>query len=107
MTSSQSGSEGVITECSFAGEGHRKVRAHLRREQQLRVCKNRVLRLMRNAGLPRSQRVAKRGPPRMHDGKVITDAPNLRWGTDATMAWTREDGWVWVFVLVDDYTDEA
>jgi putative transposase len=98
---------GVITECSFAGEGHRKVRAHLRREQQLRVGKNRVLRLMRNADLLAPQRAAKRRRPRVHDGRVITDAPNLRWGTDATMAWTREDGWVWVFVLVDHYTDEA
>ena len=41
----------VITTSSFAGEGHRKVRAHLRREHQLCVGKNRVLRLMRNAGL--------------------------------------------------------
>ena len=69
--------------------------------------KNRVLRLMRNAGLLAPQRAAKRRRPRVHDGRVITDAPNLRWGTDATMAWTRNDGWVWVFVLVDHYTDEA
>ena len=50
---------------------------------------------------------AKRRRRRVHDGRIITDAPNLRWGTDATMAWTRNDGWVWVFVLVDHYTDEA
>jgi putative transposase len=97
----------VITESPFSGEGHRKVRAYLRRKQQLHVGKNRVLRLMRNAGLLAPQRAAKRRRPRVHDGRVITDAPNLRWGTDATMAWTREDGWVWVFVLVDHYTDEA
>jgi transposase InsO family protein len=29
------------------------------------------------------------------------------WGTDATMAWTRTDGWVWVFCVVDHYTAEA
>jgi len=23
------------------------------------------------------------------------------------MAWTRSDGWVWVFVVVDHYTVEA
>jgi hypothetical protein len=34
-------------------------------------------------------------------------APNVRWGTDATMAWTRVDGWVWVFACVDHYTAEA
>lgn len=97
----------VITQSPFSGEGHRKVRAHLRREQQLHVGKNRVLRLMRNAGLLAPQRVARLRRPRVHDGRVITDAPNVRWGTDATMAWTREDGWVWVFILVDHYTDEA
>ena len=43
----------------------------------------------------------------VHDGRVVTDAPNLRWGTDATMAWTRSDGWGWVFVLLDHHTDEA
>jgi putative transposase len=97
----------VITASSFAGEGHRKVRAHLRRNHQLHVGKNRVLRLMRNAGLLAPQRVTKRRTPRVHDGRIITDAPNVRWGTDATMAWTRNDGWVWVFALLDHYTDEA
>jgi putative transposase len=31
----------------------------------------------------------------------------VRWGTDATMAWTRVDGWVWVFCVVDHYSAEA
>ncbi len=97
----------VITTSSFSGEGHRKVRAHLRREHQLHVGKNRVLRLMRKAGLLAPQRVARRRRPRVHDGRIITDAPNVRWGTDATMAWTRNDGWVWVFALLDHYTNEA
>ncbi len=69
--------------------------------------KNRVLRLMRKAGLLAPPRVARRRRPRVHDGRVITDAPNVRWGTDATMAWTRNDGWVWVFALLDHHTDEA
>ncbi len=97
----------VITECPFAGEGHRKIRARLRREHDMFVGKNRVLRLMRTAGLLAPQRAKRRRRPRAHDGRVITDAPNLRWGTDATMAWTKTDGWVWVFVLVDHHTDEA
>jgi hypothetical protein len=97
----------VIVDCPFAGEGHRKVRARLRREHQLCVGKNRVLRLMRGVGLLAPQRAAKRRRPRLHDGRVITNAPNIRWGTDATMAWTTNDGWVWVFVLVDHHTDEA
>jgi len=97
----------VIVDCPFAGEGHRKVRARLRRDHGLCVGKNRVLRLMRSAGLLAPQRARRRRQPRLHNGTVITTAPNLRWGTDATMAWTRTDGWVWVFVLVDHYSDEA
>ncbi len=97
----------VIGDSPFAGEGHRKVRAHLRREHQLHVGKNRVLRLMRTAGLLAPQRTGNRRRPRAHDGRIITEAPNVRWGTDATMAWTKGDGWVWVFVLLDHYTDEA
>ena len=38
----------VIVDCPFAGEGHRKVRARLRRDHELYVGKNRVLRLMRS-----------------------------------------------------------
>jgi len=97
----------VITDCRFAGEGHRKVRARLRRDHDVTVGKHRVLRLMRKAGLLAPQRARRRRTPRTHDGRITTDAPNERWGTDATMAWTRADGWVWVFCLVDHHTDEA
>lgn len=97
----------VIRDSPFAGEGHRKVRAHLRRKHGLFVGKHRVLRLMRIHGLLAPQRARKRRSPRPHDGRITADVPNLRWGTDATMAWTRSDGWVWVFVLVDHHSDEA
>jgi transposase InsO family protein len=97
----------VIVEGPFAGEGHRKVRARLRRNHDLVVGKNRVLRLMRRAGLLAPQRARRRRRPHPHTGTITTAAPNARWGTDATMAWTRLDGWVWVFVLVDHYSDEA
>jgi transposase InsO family protein len=97
----------VIVGSPFAGEGHRKVRARLCRECGIRVGKNRVLRLMRASDLLAPQRAAKRRRPRVHDGTIVTAAPNVRWGTDATMAWTRSDGWVWVFALLDHYSDEA
>jgi len=41
----------VIAESPFAGEGHRKVRARLRREHDVRVGRHRVLRLTRREGL--------------------------------------------------------
>jgi transposase InsO family protein len=97
----------VLAASPFAGEGYRKVRARLRREHGVRVSGKRVLRLLRREGLLAPQRVRGRRKPRPHDGTIIPAAPNVRWGTDATMAWTRVDGWVWVFCVVDHYTAEA
>jgi hypothetical protein len=54
-------------------------------------------------GAPASPRPAQATTPRRHDHP---DGPNLRWGIDATMAWTRSDGWVWVFACIDHYTAE-
>jgi transposase InsO family protein len=97
----------VLAASPFAGEGYRKLRARLRRQHGVRVSGKRVLRLLRVHGLLAPQRVRGRRRPRPHDGTIIPEAPNLRWGTDATMAWTRSDGWVWVFCVVDHYTAEA
>jgi putative transposase len=97
----------VLQASPFAGEGYRKVRARLRREHGIRVSGKRVLRLLRQEGLLAPQRVRGRRRPRSHDGTIIPQAPNLRWGTDATMAWTRADGWVWVLAQVDHYSAEA
>lgn len=36
-------------------------------------------------------------PARKHDGKIITMAPDLMWGTDGTRVFTLEEGWVWIF----------
>jgi len=97
----------VLSDSPFSGEGYRKVRARLRREHHIGVGGKRVLRLMRHAGLLAPQRVRGRRKERPHDGTIIPDGPNLRWGTDATMAWTRLDGWVWVFVCVDHWSAES
>jgi transposase InsO family protein len=96
-----------ITDSPFSGEGHRKVCARLRREHGIRVGRKRVLRLMREAGLLAPQRARGRRRPRPHDGTIIPEGPNLIWGTDATMAYTARDGWVWAFVAVDHFTAEA
>jgi putative transposase len=97
----------VLAASPFAGEGYRKVRARLRREHGVQVGGKRVLRLLWREGLLAPQRVRGRRKPRPHDGTIIPDGPNQRWGTDATMAWTRADGWVWVFACIDHYTAEA
>ena len=59
----------------------------------LHVGGRRVLGLMRQHSLLAPRRV---GPPNgnlAHDGRIITDRPNVMWGTDATRFSTRQDGW--------------
>jgi len=97
----------VITASPFSGEGHRKVTARLRRERGIGVGRKRVLRLMRTAGLLAPQRARGRRRPRPHDGTIIPEATNRLWGTDATMAYTAKDGWVWAFIAIDHHTAEA
>jgi putative transposase len=97
----------VLADSPFAGGGYRKVRARLGREHGVHVSGKRVLRRRRREGLLAPQRVRGRRKPRPPDGTIIPDGPNRRWGTDATMAWTRADGWVWVFGVVDHDSAEA
>ncbi len=72
----------VVHQTPFAGEGHRKITARLRREREVGVGRKRVLRLMRLAGLLAPQRARGRRKPRPHDGTIIPGAPDLLWGTD-------------------------
>jgi putative transposase len=95
----------VLAACPFYGEGYRKVRARLA-HRGLHVGGKRVLRLMRAHGLLAPRRV---GPPNgnpAHDGQIITDRPDVMWGTDATRFYTVQDGWCWFFGAVDHHTDE-
>ena len=89
----------------FLGEGYRKVWARLR-ARGVRTSKRRVLRLMRENGLLAPTRKGRPPGPRTHDGTIITDAPDVMWGTDATAIWTRKQGMVTVFFVVDHCTTE-
>lgn len=42
--------------------------------------------------------------PRNHDGTIIPDAPDLRWGTDLTGTWTVQDGGVSVMLTINHHT---
>lgn len=90
----------------FTGEGHRKVWARLRVRDGVRVARKRVLRLMRENHLLSPHR-SRPKPPKEHDGKIITMAPNLMWGTDGTRVFTLEAGWVWIFTAVDHWNAEC
>jgi len=90
----------------FVGEGHRKVWARLRTQSGIRVAANRVLRLMRQNKLLSPHR-GRQTPPNLHDGKIITDAPNVMWGTDGARVLTVDDGWVWTFFAVEHWNAEC
>src|SRR3989442_1727940 len=96
----------VLAACPFHGEGYRKVRARLAHRGRA-VSGKRVLRLMRAHGLLAPRRL---GPPNgnpAHDGTIITDRPDVMWGTDATRFYTEQDGWCWFFGAIDHHLDEV
>jgi len=89
----------------FTGEGYRKVWARLKR-QGVRVGRKRVLRVMRENGLLSPHRTVQ-GDAEPHPGKIVTDRPNVMWGTDGAMVFTVNDGWVWIFTSVDHWNAEC
>ena len=90
----------------FHGEGHRPVYRRLRYRQGIRVGRMRVLRLMREHNLLSPYR-GRPKRPRAHDGTIITEAPNVMWGTDGAKIYTLDDGWVWAFVAVEHWNAEC
>jgi len=97
---------GVLGLTPFVGEGHRKVWARLR-SRGVRTSKQRVLRLMRVAGLLAPGRAQRTLGPRVHDGSITPRKPNVMWGTDATGVWTEREGMVTVFAAIDHATAEC
>jgi putative transposase len=97
----------VLRASPFAGEGYRKVRARLRREHGVRVSGNESCDCYAGKdSWPRSGSAAAANHART-TARSSLRRPTRWWGADATMAWTRSDGWVWVFACVDHYTAEA
>jgi hypothetical protein len=84
----------------FTGEGHSKVWARMRMREGVRVACKRVLRLMRENCLLSPRRGRHQGT-KAHDGKIISLAPILMWGTDETHVFTLNEGWVWIFTAVE------
>ena len=89
----------------WAGEGHRKVWARLRAVDGIRVSRKRVLRLMREHALLSPHRARPR-PAAPHQRRIITEAPNVMWATDATQITTVEDGKVWLFGVAEHWNAE-
>jgi transposase InsO family protein len=91
----------------FVGEGHRKVWARLRRKRGVRTSRKRVLRLTREAGLLAPTPQVRKRSQRLHQGTITVAVPDTLWATDATEAWTREEGRCAVFVIVDHASGEV
>lgn len=89
----------------FHSEGHKKVRARLRRKG-LCVGRKRLLRIMKAHNLLAPIRPKWNGSSRKHDGTIITEHPNRMWGTDGKQFWTRQDGLSWFFGVIDHCSDE-
>lgn len=89
----------------FHSEGHKKVRARLRRKG-IRAGRKRYLRLMEAHGLLAPVRPRSNGSSRHHDGTIRTDHSNSMWGTDGKQFWTRENGLCWFFGVIDHCNDE-
>lgn len=94
-----------IASSPFKGEGHRKVHARLKR-QKVRVGRNRVLRIMKENNLLSPHRGIY-APKTPHDGKIITEAPNVMWCSDGTKIFTAEDGWIWLFSVEEHWNAEC
>jgi putative transposase len=90
----------------FQGEGHRKVWARLRVRDGVKVGRRRVLRLMRENSLLYPYR-GRCGHPHLHQGEIVTQAPNVMWGTDGARVFTVEEGWGWLFVAVEHWNAEC
>ena len=97
----------VIAESPFYGEGHRKIWARLRALNGVRTSMRRVLRVLREAELLAPARQPEPVVEHPHDGTIVTDRPNVMWGTDATAAVTRLDGAATIFAAIDHCTAEC
>lgn len=97
----------VIAESPFRGEGHRKIWARLRVLKKIRTSMRRVLRVMRAADLLSPARQPTPVAAHPHDGTIVTDQPNVMWGTDATAAVTLMEGAATIFAAIDHCTAEC
>ena len=95
-----------ISSSPFTGEGHRKVWARLRFRQGIPVARKRVLRIMREANLLSPHRTPQK-PPCEHTGRIVTDEPNVMWGTEGAKVLTTDDGWGWIFACLEHWNAEV
>lgn len=94
-----------ITGGHFVDEGYKKTWKRLNR-RGIKVCKERVNRVMRENNLLSATRPKPERKKNEHNGNIKTDLPNVMWGTDGKKFFTRQDGWCWFFGVIDHFNDE-
>jgi len=98
----------TIKEIPFHGVGYKKIHARLNRNLQKRgisVGKNRVFRLMQAENLL-NKAPGGSGSSRIHDGSLVTESPDVMWGTDGKKFFNHRDGWCWLFAVIDHFNSE-
>jgi transposase InsO family protein len=95
----------VMTASPFVTEGVKKVHARLRRKGT-KASRNRVNLIMREHSLLSPQR-HEQGEEKKHDGTIIPDSINQIWGTDGTLFGTITGDLLWLFAVIDHFSDEV
>jgi transposase InsO family protein/transposase-like protein len=90
----------------FCGEGYQKVHRRLKSDGVI-ASKARVLKIMRENDLlsPYRHKQAER-QKKEHTGTIITQEPDKMWATDGKKFFTIQDGWCWLFPVLDQFNDE-
>lgn len=96
--------QAYLRDPTFTQEGYIKIRSRLA-DQGVTVGKNRLYRLMRQANLLLPTR-ASNACTRVHDGTIITLAPNQMWATDGKEFRTKAEGKCWFMGVIDHFNDQ-
>jgi len=83
----------------FTGEGYKKLQVRLLK-RGFQVGKERLL-----GNLLSRPRNKETGSSRKHDGRIITDAPNVMYACDIK-EWKSAEGKFYMFSIIDHYNDE-
>jgi transposase InsO family protein len=94
----------VMSASPFVTEGVKKVHVRLRKKG-IKVARYRVNRIMCEHGLLSPQRNPQ-GEEKTHDGTIIPDSINQLWGTDGTLFGTINGDLLWLFAVIDHFSDE-
>ncbi|OHD62217.1 MAG: hypothetical protein A2014_00420 [Spirochaetes bacterium GWF1_49_6] len=96
-----------IAGLKFFGMGYIKIWIRINRKLEKRglsVGRKRTYRVMKDNNL--LEKSPGKPVKNKHDGKIITDKPNVMWATDGKRFWTRKEGWCWFFGISDHFNSE-